>query len=176
MDQKERTYQASQPHQRLLRIRIPASHLDGRTRKPQVPKVLERVQDLQGLFGDTVTSPYQLMKDLPLNGRLMFVDGACQGIEDPIYVVIDRVIDLKINVKEGRPENIYSSLKVEHESMIMLQISHAWGNNELGRERVLSEQAKEEARELKKDGYLRNQQAPVVIITADHNRFGRRSV
>ncbi|PKU62767.1 hypothetical protein MA16_Dca029053 [Dendrobium catenatum] len=62
----------------------------------------------------------------PLSGDLVLINGSRQSEKDPVNVVIDSVVDLQVEVEEGRPENIYSSLKIIHESMIALGISHSW--------------------------------------------------
>ncbi|KAL0905288.1 hypothetical protein M5K25_023697 [Dendrobium thyrsiflorum] len=56
----------------------------------------------------------------------MLVDGGRQGEEDPIDVVFDGVVDLKVDVEEERSKHIYFSLIIVDESMILLWIGHSW--------------------------------------------------
>ncbi|KAL0920232.1 hypothetical protein M5K25_009353 [Dendrobium thyrsiflorum] len=63
-----------------------------------------------------------MANNLPLSGDLVLVDGRRQGEEDPV----DVVVDIQVEIEEWKPENIHSSLKIIHESMIMFRIGHSW--------------------------------------------------
>ncbi|PKU67643.1 hypothetical protein MA16_Dca011221 [Dendrobium catenatum] len=58
----------------------------------------------------------------PLSGDLVFLDGRCQGEKDSV----DDVVDLQFEVEEGRQEDIYSSLKIIHKSVVSFRACHSW--------------------------------------------------
>ncbi|KAL0919316.1 hypothetical protein M5K25_011403 [Dendrobium thyrsiflorum] len=73
------------------------------------------------------SSPWSMFSDnLPLDEGELFVNSSDKGEDNPFHVILHCLIDFRIDVEEGKIENIHLHLFIVDKPVVTLWIRHAW--------------------------------------------------